>query len=143
MNNFKFRAWDKKLNKFRDDVVITNNGGVYIIRSSEELNTLLNSYYDNKGFHIGGDYGEIDYSDWYAIENIIIQYFTGRFDKFNNEIYEGDILKDYDFPVEFWYGSYGARICYDLTFVPLHDLEDGELKIIGNKFENPDLLYDF
>jgi hypothetical protein len=74
MESLKFKAWDKKEGRFRDDVFISPKGTPFIIRSSDGLNKAINKYYKAKGDILGGDYAEIDFTDWYAIENIEIQW---------------------------------------------------------------------
>lgn len=70
----KFKAWDKRENRYRDDVVIGSNGHPHIVRSSPEFSKMVNRWYKKRGDILGGDYAEIDYTDWYAIEYIEIQF---------------------------------------------------------------------
>jgi len=73
----------------------------------------------------------------YGKETSIMQ-FTGLLDKNSKEIYEGDLLKDFDFPVTFEEGCFWAIMAYDLTRVPLYELDLKETEIIGNIYDNPD-----
>lgn len=76
--------------------------------------------------------------------------FTGLYDKDGKEIYEGDILKWSKgrlYVVKFWEGMFYASVeeCNDgiLGGFPLHRLteyEDGKCEIVGNIFDNPELL---
>lgn len=129
MRQIKFRAWDKKLNKWNLSVEIDCLGNI--------------QEYEFNGSAFHAKY-ETDYDEWYGsekgIDRFILCQFTGLLDKNGKEIYEGDILEGFDYPVEFWYGSFGARICYDLTFIPLEQCESTELLVLGNIFENPELL---
>lgn len=80
-----------------------------------------------------------DYDD----EKTVIQQFTGLLDKNNKEIYEGDIIKyQYD-------SAYSDK--FDKSVVEYEEFEPdkwgyqlgqgyGNVEIIGNIFENPDLL---
>jgi uncharacterized phage protein (TIGR01671 family) len=75
------------------------------------------------------------------------QQFTGFYDKYSKEIYEGDIIKD-----EFYQGI-TAKIVYKLGCFwldsnhigedierELYDSIQDSMKVIGNIFENPELL---
>ena len=73
-------------------------------------------------------------------ESVVFQQFTGLKDKNGKEIYEGDFIKDFEFPVEFMDGCFGPRIAYDITFCPLWELKIETLEVIGNIFETPELL---
>lgn len=76
--------------------------------------------------------------------------FTGLMDKNGAEIYEGDILKWSNgrmYVVKFWEGMFYASVeeCNDgiLGGFPLHaltDYEERKCEIVGNIFDNPELL---
>lgn len=109
-------------------------------------------------YRIYTGYAETDcdefYPDWFEIDKTTVGEYTGRRDKYDRKIYEGDILgahlfedePDYETRVVVewhetgWYAvqHYGDRKpCYD----PLHEALDGNrFKIIGNIHDNPELL---
>jgi hypothetical protein len=70
--------------------------------------------------------------------------FTGLYDKNQKELWEGDVVKfhkDKIGYVDFEIGSFLLRIKNPSTtmgFIFLHAV--GPLEIIGNKFENPELI---
>lgn len=76
--------------------------------------------------------------------------FTGLYDCDGKEIYEGDILKWSNgkmYVVRFWQGMFYASVkeCNEgiLGGFPLHALtehEDGKCEIVGNIYDNPELL---
>ena len=121
MHEFKFRAWDKARN------VITPPFTLWDIDQSEE------------GLHIWiNRYGEI-----YEDELIIMQY-TGLKDCEGREIYEGDIIETPLLTgVVTWDNFFGCWRVVDLdkVFNPaLTYSRAKESNIIGNIFENPELL---
>lgn len=72
----------------------------------------------------------------------VFQQFTGFFDKNGNEIYEGDILKfDKQLNVVVAWGYKGGWMLSDgCNWTDTFLADDLNLKIIGNIFENPELL---
>ena len=76
--------------------------------------------------------------------------FSGLYDCNKKEIYEGDILKwsnGRSYVVKFWEGMFYASVeeCNDgfLGGFPLHaltDYEDRRCEIVGNIYDNPELL---
>lgn len=127
----KFRVWDKSLNKY----VYTNNG-YYICESEMGGYKLVFNLNDNCW---KGDY--------------IIQQFTGLLDKNGKEIYEGDLLEinEEDKPNYFedychvWYAEFSGS--WTVSFNHFHSetccdcsMVNRKYSVIGNIFENPDLL---
>lgn len=119
----KFRAWDK----------VNNRMG-----------------YFEKGFSWCDEYDL-----WYLLsigdsitdvscgDNIILMQFTGLKDKSGKEIFEGDIVENYAFRdvVIFDKGIFTTkRSTPDKFKVKQPLLVHKELEVIGNKFENPELL---
>lgn len=141
----KFRAWDKKYNIMlepeafnRNDVWIGGDGGVYEI---EEWSS-----------YSGGGKIENDVSDQY----VLMQY-TGLKDRNGKEIYEGDILKGYNgidgYPESKHVIQYFQPDCRFISIFA-NDFAGGkwddrnesmglvwvECEVIGNIYDNPDLL---
>lgn len=136
----KFRAWDKRENCWRHDVVLTG-GSVFIARTSEDFQKLVDTWYKSKGTILGGDYAEIDYTDWYAIECIDVQLWTGRKDAEGKEIYVGDIFfskfLNRNVSVE-WDEVFCQFVANGLEFGV--EVSPDSILIIGNIYENPELL---
>ena len=161
----KFKAWDKLEKKFRNDVLLQRNGAAEIQRTSKELQKIIKKHYEKLGDILGGDYAVIDFTDYYAIENVLILQYTGLKDITGKEICVGDILsfdfntklnivsvidskasnkiseEDYNVPVYevIWeeYRPSGRGIRQNLY---LHGFRFEFTKILGNIYENPELL---
>jgi len=71
----KFKAFDKLKGEYVKNVFIGDNGHPILARGDEELDSLINEYYQKKGDSFRGDYMELDFTDWYAIDNIIIEWY--------------------------------------------------------------------
>lgn len=116
----KFRIWDSKKGEWLEDFTLYPNGKVVGVN--------------------------------HAYGNIHVVEFTGLKDKNGNEIYEGDIMQtdnyngkhlfrvDYETDIGGQLGAFTLNCIDDEDISSVHSevIENGE--IIGNVFENPDLL---
>ena len=116
MRTIKFRAWDKKKNKMCYDVSISGALGGY--------------WSDN-----------LIKDEWH--EEGLMQ-FTGLKDKNGKEIYEGEIVKNRrtrkNYEVVWSEGHYEIRLRSkrNSTYIAIPIWY--KLEVVGNKFENPELL---
>ena len=93
----------------------------------------------------------VDESSWEPIDDIkTVGRYTGLCDKNGNKIFEGDIVQYYGtYPLEVyiekghtkirWYDTISARK-YDELFFSIDREGYGECEIIGNIYDNPELL---
>lgn len=134
MREIKFRAWDKKAKKFipTRNIVWNDNGLVGI----------------NMGF---------SRKEKRFIGNIKIMQYTGLKDKNGKDIYEGDLIKDDEGEIEEVkppeifecdaFKVYGYKFCSG-HFIDargektLERFYSHQPEIIGNIYENPDLIKD-
>lgn len=78
----------------------------------------------------------------------VIMQFTGLHDRVGKEIFEGDILRSeeclYEYGdktvVFFYKGSFCGSFDYDVTPFNLSDVDMNEFEVVGNIFENQELL---
>ena len=132
----KFRAWDKRNNKFADYFDLTFNPQ------------------QEQGCHIDSVFHEHNeqYQN-YNNENVILMQYTGLKDKNGVDIYEGDVMsinhKTYTYKVVFENGSFKLYHLKDslaewglLSRIHEMKFEELEFEVIGNIHQNPELLND-
>ena len=128
MREIKFRAWDKENNQMLD-VQELNFEDCFYGGEMQIKTTMYNDYFDNR-------------------EMPLMQY-TGLHDKNGKEIYEGDIIKIKHIgkTVIAWvaYDDEDAGFVTKCKNIILHnellsDINMRDKEVIGNIYDNPDLL---
>lgn len=143
MREIKFRAWDKKENKWLLGYEYPSLGGFSMFGEVMMM----------------GEYAALISHRLNDLENIVLMQYTGLKDKNGKEIYEGDIIERWSytsetlgrqdverFPVKY-FGDTGYP-AFDLEgnesdangLSELNDSGEWEYEVIGNIYENPDLL---
>lgn len=120
MRDIKFRAWDEENGCWVsiDSVALCDDGSVAYLLSAD---------------------GEPPYLE----EDVEIMQYTGLDDVNGKPIYEGDIVKAYrtckNDLITFDNGSFGIALDDLHSFESFTDFY-GKCEVIGNKFQNPELL---
>ena len=118
MRKIKVRAWDKRKNEwFEQESFVMNNGFLFE---------------DWRAFE-----------DWIPLsedETELVEY-TGQYDPTDTEFCEGDIIKDHTdyWEVKFFYGAFWI-VAIGGNAKPELLCGNDYMEIIGNRFENPELL---
>ncbi|QNO01321.1 hypothetical protein [Lactobacillus phage Lbab1] len=150
----KFRAWDK-----------VHECYLYDVQGAYDTLSGCVKYEDGED----ADYDEDCFAGFLDNEQYIVEQYTGLHDKNGREIYEGDLFEHkfgytvFDDPPHVEMGTeygvvtfdngqfvvstpgWGGRNLYELLLLNghLNDMPDSDLftmKVVGNKFENPELL---
>lgn len=139
MREIKFRCWFPKMGRFLD-------------KSDDILDGLINLSNGKRVFNID-DYlnKEIREIDYFSDDGYVLNQYTGLKDKNGIEIYEGDVLEAFDilgereiYPVIFIDGAFMGKRLDDEEFPYFYLFANRSLsetyKVIGNIYENPELL---
>ena len=122
MREIKFRAYIKELNEIRE---------VEYINFLKKMISFPNKFC--KEYYLNADFDEIE----------LMQY-TGLKDKNNKEIYEGDIITLHNGKYKVIFNTEEARfVLRDDEFemnIPFTNNNNERMEIVGNIYENPELL---
>lgn len=139
MREIKFRAWDKKAKKMRQVVNMVFNVGFGVETNDNSLKLIWVKGYDvieQKEIQIQKE------------KDIELMQYTGLHDKNGKEIYEGDIVEWAGIRMEVFWGE-DIGIGYGFCWRNIegeggyHESMTGfidEYEVIGNIYDNPDLL---
>lgn len=152
MREFKFRAWDTRIDTMYPFAILTWNGGIEARLDPKDPYSIK----DITIHHANGDHD--DYSENY----IKVMQYTGLKDSNGEEIYEGDITKlvgkhkSYITPTspcgEYTFYSFTERVVFidhKCAFMRINQYGGGgyltrhiakKSEVIGNIYENPELL---
>jgi len=117
MREIKFRAWDKVEKAMRGVIAIDFRDGTV---------NLIKVFSDGKP----GNY-------WRDLSNVVLMENIGFKDMYGNEVYEGDILYDYNLGLRLKINEFNK---FGIGWIK-NEFADHKFEIIGNIFEDPEFDY--
>lgn len=141
----KFRAWDEKFKVMLPQVAVFDNENICI------PDVTVNELYKGDALEERMNDLSGDVPEWYLMTTgFILMQCTGITDMAEKEIWEGDIIQCYYGGskngaievVEFKDGAFilRHRAIPVITYMEFDDVYTSDVEIIGNVFENPELL---
>ena len=128
MREIKFRAWDRNNKKMLHNFLVSSNGDAFIIRDPM--------------LPTGDDFGFTGMIP--CIDSVNLMQFTGLHDKNGRELCESDIIYHtaykQKYKIEFIPDAGGYVVKSENHTCPLTAMCQQYLEIIGNLYENPELL---
>ena len=122
MRTIRFRGKSQKTGEWLYGDLIRNVEGAFAIVPPYEIS--MNNYYRN-----------------YVVDKETIGQFTGLYDESGKAVYEGDLLRGYDNNViEVVWHDAGFCYCNTNNIMPLRYLDVEDRKVIGNIYDNKELL---
>ena len=140
MREIKFRAWDKKSKKMRQVTEIVFNTGFYMESNDNSVKLIWvkgQDIIENKEIQIQRE------------KDFILMQYTGLKDKNGKEIYEGDIVaeKGHYFNSDRlvyqkiqWKETYSCWLRGEYQRLTPKNIKQYEIEVIGNIYDNPELL---
>lgn len=135
MRTLKFRAWDKKKNKWLVGYNVGNLGGFSLFGEVillGEWSHVLDTYFLAREGH--------------SSEDLVVMQFTGLTDRNGKEVYEGDLI-DYaglkPLKIEWRNAGFAAPLLPFENSDPIALSQEGFsafAEVIGNVYENPELI---
>ena len=126
MREIKFRAWDKKYKTMINDIHIVPEYDWLVLSDNDALAERDNRSWKGKG------------------KQYVLMQFTGLRDKNGREVFEGDILGSekgrFKLPPVVMEDGVNCGCCDDYRGWSLSVNDAKKYKVIGNIYENPDLL---
>jgi hypothetical protein len=132
----KFRIWNKRIGW-------QNKDGSPCLPAMEYDDFII---YPNTGLVQFPEGGWDLHGDPEPSDNIVIMQYTGLKDKNDFEIYEGDIVKRHTYGGDFvidtvvWFEDETQFILDSCCFSPSNYTYNYDLEVIGNIYQNPELL---
>lgn len=128
--NIKFRAWHKDKECMYNVLELDFSGNL----------VLLDYYFVTTPYDV---VQEIPF--WETVDEVELMMYTGQQDKHGKDIYEGDIVKGFDESTIYWndeYCCFSGRDYegYDNGSYSVETEHTKHREIIGNKYENPELI---
>ena len=120
IENIKFRGKSKRTGEWLyGDLEYNRKKDIAIIHS-----------YDDEGGYIGQQ----------EVDKETIGQFTGLYDESGKAVFEWDLLSDYDNVIEVVWHDAGFCYCNTNNIMPLRYLDVEDRKVIGNIYDNKELL---